>query len=201
MVACRPEVALADLIRALRVATLWWLCGAIEQVVPRAKTFQNVLVTASLLCAQMCLFVLLCGPTGGLGVSAVFALRQPFAAVVSTIVPLSAQWTGVPVMFTQWMGVALLMVLGVAEVIAFYKRLDGRPARPGVVRAPGGNNAGSAVSGFVTPKAVKAGAGKTADRSRETDDTKASADPKEFETKNPADHDSKRVINEAKKRK
>ena len=63
--------------------------------------------------------------------SAVFVLRQPCAAVVSTAVPLSAQWTGVRVTPTQWVGVLLLAAVAVAETIAYHRRLGGHAAGPG----------------------------------------------------------------------
>ena len=179
--------------------------GAVVVVVRRHRTGgpaqrprQNILMSTFLLSSQIFLFMLLCGPTGALGMSAVFALRQPCAAVVSTTLPLSAQWTGVAVTSTQWVGVLLLMAMAVAEGIAFYRRQTG----PREARARTRNDAGPATSGFATPKTVNAE--DKSDRSRESKDTHASSDDYDkfaFETKDPSNDGSVETVDETKKRK
>ena len=73
-----------------------------------------------------------------------FALRQPCAAVVSTGLPLSVQWTGVRVTFTQWVGVLLLLSMAVAETVAYYRRLSSGHTTNAALP--------ESVNGFKTPK-------------------------------------------------
>ena len=84
--------------------------------------------------------------------SAVFVLRQLCAAVISTAVPLSVQWTGVRVTPTQWVAVLLLAGVAVAETIAYYRRLGGRAAGPGPVRTVNATSRAPS-STFLTPRA------------------------------------------------